>query len=663
MMQEIYNQISLDNIIDDKEYLEKMLNFYKTTARPVGDVSEKKLYRRSDFYDFLTKNDISKADLSDIDVTDCEDFYVEMTNKWISNILSLNDERLSFLSKNGLKEYGKIKKYLESFGKVVSMHDIEKLYINLQEILNDDFSLEKNNYFWRHLQNSCGFNSKSDYYGDFTHVNSRYGKARQESDEDVDYRLYINCANKDMFKIIKSYVYNCEKNNMHYYFKYQVSDKRKDKILIYSSKEQIGNNIAILRNIAKMNPEIVSSCGERLELTGNIDNWIGIASEPDEKYMTHKQSFNTLRAEIFEDAAEQLILNYIKMNLKNNEMKNKAIDLACVVIIKEMQSKGCSSELFTSSYIANLKNALGEKFKNQNISPIIMGFKTLENVMPKKNDMAASIFQPIFKLKQPNGKDFNYSIYIVDKVLKLMVDEMKKNDSMYLEKYKEEIKRKCIKYGVDPNNFSLNISSLEDFKNVDEINNELLFDSEKEVDDNDSNSNSHDKYLKNLYYVRGVLDLLPFDVLKNKINISNDVSISLGQYIGEYIIDKMDDQFKFYDVDGNYVSVSDFVKKYIERLKNSKNESKLNWNKLNYEYVEGIISMLTKDELNTVIKINDSIVSLRQFATEYIVSRMDDKHNFISETGEKISVSDLIKRMVRKDSKYLEYDQQFKSKK
>ncbi len=501
-MQQIYNEMSKTNIIDNKKFLKKFLDIYKGSYRPTATMSAlsgKKTSRNSAFYDALTVVDNNFSDSSKVNVDDYKEFYIKMTNDWISNILSLNEQQLSNLAKSGLDGYIKIKNVLKEHQHINSMEEISNLYNKISSALGDEFAIEKQYYFWRKTQDSYGFNANGDYVGTFTHVNSRYGKARQEKQEDVEYRLYINCANQDLFKIANAYVDYCKQNGMHYYFKYQLNSTRQDKFLIYSSKEQLSKNIMILKQIAKDYPEIVSRCGSNGELVGSIDNWIGLASEPDQKSMTHKHSFNTLRAEILEDAAERVMLDYIKKNKSRPEIQRIIVNKATDIVLEEMKKKNPQLN-FTSEYIYNLKKFLASKNTDLNAIPVLLGFKCLEEVMPKKNELFATNSNAIFNIEDPEGKKFDYSIKVADKILKSLVEIMEKDNLNYLEDYKEEIKKRCQKYAVDPNNFALNSSSLNDFKQSDNLQTNLLSENNKtsKIDYSSMNHAKWDAYFNNM---------------------------------------------------------------------------------------------------------------------------------------------------------------------
>ena len=562
-MQELYNKMARANIINDPNYLKKLLDFYKNSGRPHSSF-KKNSHRDSDFYDFLVKTNTSYTDSSNVDVNDYQSFYVKMTNNWISNILSLNSQQLQQLSERNLGGYSQIKNILKTKQKVDSVQEIKELYDRISDALGDEFAIENNNYFWRHCQSSIGFSSDSDYAGDFIHVNSRYGKGRQEKPENVDYRLYINCANKDLFKIANAYVDYCEQNGMYYYFKFMAGKNRQDKLLLYSSKEQLGKNIAILKQIAKDNPSIVSNCGPNLPLTGNIDNWIGIASEPDKNVVKDRQSFNTLHAEILEDSAEKLTLDFINDNINNKNVRNELINRAVDIVLEEMcKQMKQNKENISQEYISSLRNTITQVAPTLGMRPILKGFQRLKEVMPEKNSLFVTNDEPIFIIRRPDGADFNYSINVSDKILKSMVDVMEMSDPNYLAKYNEEIKKRCQQYAVDPNNFSLNSSSLEDFKRIDNENVVLQFDDKSKSVDNGWNTANYE-------YVCGILSMLPSEALTIKVAtpmLACD-NLSLEQYAQEYVTSRMDKNKNFITESGEFIPVNELIKSLVSQYYN-----------------------------------------------------------------------------------------------
>ena len=671
-MQEIYREIAKTNPIDNKEYLEKLINFYKISKRTgksvAGDPKVKKHREniRGGFYQFVTGNDVKNLDNTKVNAEEYEKFYIKMTNKWIQNIKSLNDKQIEILKQYSLDGYEYIKQMIQQVEKVYSMKEIEQLYNQMANHFGGKV-IEEKKYFWRHSQGVMenNFDALNDYADTFTHISSNWVNTRKEKEENVEYRLYINCANEDIFKIVNEYVDLCEKNNLTYYFKFFPDRKGDDRIVFFCSKNNLLQNIEILKQIERNHPEIVNRCGKSLDLIGKIDDMVGIASEPDKKENKYGHSFNTLRAEILEDAAEKLTLDYIKSRLsdKTKDITNfyqELLDRATDVVIEEMKEQTGNPALFTPNYISQLKKALLFPINNRQMKYLFYGFEQLEAALPHKNDF--SILKntaALFTLKMPNGEKFEYSLITADKVLKSMVEVMQRDDENYLSKYSSEIKKRCEQYGVDPNNFSLNSSSLEDFKQIDSFGINLSLDSDEKVNEQSKQQdNEYSNWNKeNFYYVKGILSTLSPDDLKLRIPLPNGIEISLEQYAEEYLVSRMDGNQNFITDTGEYIPVVDVIMGYarnktIDKVQTYEEVS--NWNITNFNYVQNILSTLSPEDLKMRIPNSNFSpeydLTLEQYAQEYLVSRMDENHNFITNTGELIPVDNLIRDLVEQYS-------------
>lgn len=144
------------------------------------------------------------------------------------------------------------------------------------------------------------------------HIKSQYISGRQESKIPVKHRLYIGCQNQDMWKLAQLFKSKCESQQIPFYFKLGSSSERDDKMVVYADTDNLANYISAFQEIAQEHPEIVERCGEPPALTGTIDNWIGIGDEPPLKSNGENQSYNSLRADIFEAAIEETLLSSIK---------------------------------------------------------------------------------------------------------------------------------------------------------------------------------------------------------------------------------------------------------------------------------------------------------------------------------------------------------------
>ena len=155
------------------------------------------------------------------------------------------------------------------------MRDIDKKIYTIM-VRNLDIDFEKYNYFWRSKQETSGFFPQSDYIGDFIHVDSRYIHARKIRRDKTEFRIYIDCANEDLFKIISEYTRLCETNRIPYYFKFQTDPKRNDKFLVYCSLKELKANVDILNFIGAKYPNMVSRCGNPPILTNKINKWMQV---------------------------------------------------------------------------------------------------------------------------------------------------------------------------------------------------------------------------------------------------------------------------------------------------------------------------------------------------------------------------------------------------
>ena len=560
-----YTEIAQSNIIDNDDFLNEALDFYQGMDRTIGGFNGSG--RNSKMYNFLVNMDnTSKVDTTTINQKEYENFYIKMTNRWINRILTLSDEDLSKLERQGLTHYKDIKKLLSTkYKSVNSLDEIEKLYNEMCEFI-DIMDLEKNNYFWRHLQGSFGFTKQADYASTFNHINSRYINARQTESESIDFRLYVNCANKNMFELIDLYINYCEKNNLPYYFKFQTRKDRKDKFLIYTSKKNLKNNIVILEQIAKEHPEIVNNCGESLKLTGSIDNWIGIACEPQRGVSKYQQSFNTLRSEILEDAAEELTISGVRhffnhnINLEGNNVSfnEVLIDKTIDVILDDMKNNKdiLDSQLNSTQYRNYLRNVLLTKAPNGSVT-LLLGFKKLWEVMPKKGELISSNSKPIFQIEMPNSNTYDFNIYTADKVLKQMLPIIRQIVPDFTNRYRNKIKEKCPNYGVDANAFSLNFGTDDTFKELDNMETNLdLSTDNKQINSMQRGGNWNEI---NAAYVQGVLSMFSPESLNFKLIDG----MSFMQYAVEVVPDNMDNNFNYVTEQGNKIPVTIFIQQII----------------------------------------------------------------------------------------------------
>lgn len=645
-LQRLYQITQEQSKINDDLFLKECLEFYKTSDRAYGLNNE----RRSGFYSKLVDSSENK-DHTDINTKAEADFYVMMTNIWIQSIMSLTDREIEDYKKTGVPKYQEIREIVSKTKQVSSMSEVISLYNRINQVLPNEQEIDDKNYFWRSDQLKSGTIHSKEGTSGFYHVQSRYVNARKTpSTSHSDYRLYINCQSSDAFDLMSLYVQLCLKYQIPYYFKYCIDNTRKDKVIVYCSKELLQINIKILKEISELRPEISKNCGEMLSLVGNIDNWIGIASNPHKIKDKAKFSYNTMRAEILEDAAELTMIEFVKSNqgknLQHNGQKinydlNLAKHAAKIImeqLIKEKEISKDDSQI--SKYLNEIIRQLMEK--TNGISKIDIALKRIEEIMPEKNNLLATNSKPIFTIKLSNGVTFEFSLNTMDKLLKTQIDTMIAIDNQYIDNYRRNIAKKCSEYRVDPENFTFNDTTLDEFKKLDSLQQSNTTSKSNEGPGNKWNKNNFD-------YVNQILSALP-EKLKNQ-QLQNNMS--LIQYVQEVIVDRMDDNHNYINDDGTLIPVEEVIKQEIRRLTHGGK-----YNENNFFYVNGIISTIPEEILDSRLdELEESYltilynnITLRQYFQEAVADRMDQRQNFIDFDGTSIPVTKYILSLVKQIS-------------
>ena len=396
---------------------------------------------------------------------------IKMTNRWI--------QKIKKLEKKDIDEYGddyylysKLIDEIKKINNAVTIKDVEKIYKRLEKKIG-----EKVNYiFWRFVQNQNEYHTFDDALNTYSHISSKYLDAKQDEDMvKVEYRLYINCANENVIKLIDEYITVTEKRNIPFLIKFTANPIRNEKFIVYSETKYLKENIEILREIGHKYPSIIRNSGPVSIITGNIDNWIGLASEPENKNIEQKSSFHAQRAQILEDAAEKTITNYIKKNLdKRITYLGQSISVydlllvkASEVIMGEIISSDKHYYLHSSIYnIDYQRMIINELIKNDEYL-LLKGINKLESISDNKNLTIFENRNTIFEIELPDGKSHSFSIETADKIIKSFVNVLEETEPKLVDLYRAEIKRLCKKNHVDENNFSLNSDSLIKFRQLD----------------------------------------------------------------------------------------------------------------------------------------------------------------------------------------------------
>lgn len=455
-MEDLYYEISNNDSLNDDTFLLSCLEAYKKSYRPYKNLKDGKRY--SNFYEFITSS--KTEDKTAINKREYEEFYVNMTNEWIESIKEIDEEEIDEYDLEDLY-YLKFKNELKRTPPVKTIKDVQRLYDRLERKIG----LNINNLFWRHVQNIKYYENFDDAFKSFTHISSKYTKYKGEGIDEIDYRLYINCANEDLFKLLNEYIKKCNRLNIPYLIKFTADTKRHEKFVVYTSKNYLKDNINILKEISENNPKIKQNCGPNSLITGNIDNWIGLGSEPKNEKLNSKFSFNSLRSQILEDAAELTIINYVKRNF-NREYKYRGTNISLEDIILIISSNIIINEMKNISILKENTNIrkITEKLSENNSKQIMLGFEKMLEISEDKNRTYFENKNPIFEIYTKANQLFYCSVETMDKIIKSLVDFLIDVEPNFIELYRSEIRKLCLKYQVDPNNFSLNINAIEDFK-------------------------------------------------------------------------------------------------------------------------------------------------------------------------------------------------------
>ncbi len=551
-LSEIYDRTK--SPLDNSEILQRIVEGYAKSSRT--DV-----FNRSDLYSFLVKMNQNK-DNTGINLTDKEQFFVDTYNQWIDNILRLNDNQMKVLEQQRGMAARELQQYLKSFGKVSSMQDITRLKSN--PLFEEDINGWELNDGWEHIK-------------------SQYISGRQESKIPVKHRLYIGCQNQDMWKLAQLFKSKCESQQIPFYFKLGSSSERDDKMVVYADTDNLANYISAFQEIAQEHPEIVERCGEPPALTGTIDNWIGIGDEPPLKSNGENQSYNSLRADIFEAAIEETLLSSIKdfkgqnvtFDGKQVKFNDLFIEQAAGTII-EILDKNKDSK-FKELPNLGLKDAdltnpkFKEHIKNHLRKNITTGLKKLDAVKDIKETLGASNYEAIFSIPTRDNKNIGVSTCDMDKIIKGMLPIMQQVDPQFMDKVKTQISARCKAAGIS-DNFCFQQESKERFEQVDartiqtqskQKNQEKQSQpSQTTTSQTNKEENAINKQTKTIRTV-DIVNLIKPELLQQKIELPNGAKIPARQYIQEVVAPHIPSNGRFVLQNKAEISAKQYIEEYI----------------------------------------------------------------------------------------------------
>ena len=135
-------------------------------------------------------------------------------------------------------------------------------------------------------------------------------------------KFYLN-GGPSIYKFAKLFKEKCEEQGLNYYFKVadprEWDDRRTEKMCVYSSYDNVGKIIKVMRDIKKDHPEIEFE--EPPILGGRIDDFIGVGQD----HIFNEGSYNSNLAKISYYALERVFGHYDAEDIMNEVMKNPSL--------------------------------------------------------------------------------------------------------------------------------------------------------------------------------------------------------------------------------------------------------------------------------------------------------------------------------------------------
>lgn len=148
---------------------------------------------------------------------------------------------------------------------------------------------------------------------------------KKYSKNEISHRFYINASSKQLPELMQSLIQIYSAMDVPFYFKVNCNAQlgTRDAIVLYCSTEQLDNTLSVLSKMEKDIPEIISKISVPHVLTGNINNWVGYASE--NKLLQGQDSYTGIMCNNCIKAFEKSVVDWIKENPSytvNHEGKN-----------------------------------------------------------------------------------------------------------------------------------------------------------------------------------------------------------------------------------------------------------------------------------------------------------------------------------------------------
>lgn len=531
----LYSQIN--NPINDISVIQKIVDVYAMQDKGFGG-----------FYGRLVKT-VDKNNSGKYRIDDADKFVSMMFNKWKKSIVDMTKEEFIALRCYGA-DFVKMRKYLLHVPDVKTAKEVRDIIWKERDDKELQRALEK--YRWDAFGEGSSWN----------HVCSRYVTARKDSYPNIEHRLYLNTDSLDTYKLVTLLVEKCNEHKVPYYFKFDECGNRDDTVVIYSSTENLGEYIDILREIKKENPDLGARFMAPPLLTGKIDGWIGYGSEPAKLPNGKNTSFNEVRTKLLEPIVDKYVKKWV-MDHKGAKIKYQG----ALISFQEYFARIVVEEFISKleqhySYSVNTEQILSQREnRSYNENNVInrMGYSLNEirsinfkqRVFNQVNSQIGDILikicmgesLPSFSFSFNNGKNKDVKLSSGDfrEVFHKTASKIVRNDANFAKNIQKEIKDSCNKYGIDKDKFCFDIAARKkieqfnslhnDVKKEEVIEERVMEDELSELLTADMVKDMLNKNLREYYTKVGSLQVLN----ENKSNFNMRIDYVVDEYFGKSV--------------------------------------------------------------------------------------------------------------------------------
>lgn len=221
--------------------------------------------------------------------------------------------------------------------------------------------------------------------------------------------------------------------------------------------------MSILDEIKRENPEIGANILEPPLLTGRIDGWIGIGSEP----FQDDSSFNELRADIISESFQKVTRDWVKlhhdMTVKYQGRLMSFMDYLALKVTEKVfeeldgrWKRAHKKDDLEERLGYNDKDLANPKFKDYLYSKIRHNLSSLFS--GKDEDFTE------FSVDLHHGRKVDVSPAKIDNTLKRELPRIAHNDENFIEQVRKEIGKRSLQNGIDPDMFCFNIGAIKSIK-------------------------------------------------------------------------------------------------------------------------------------------------------------------------------------------------------